>query len=180
MSGTSKLASIVVALGVAYAFVYPSLNDLSVLRAEEQKYEEAITTVQNIENRKNELLTQFNQVSATDRKKIETLLPDSLDFVRLTSDIDAIGSKYGIAIDKVSAIGHDTSSGTSIESAAPAKPYQSAVVGFSFVASYDTFVKFLNDLERSLRILDIHSIHLTPQAAGLYMYTVEFETYWFK
>lgn len=181
MSSTSKLAYIILTLAIAYLFIYPSVGELSALTAEKQKYTDTLTMISNIENKKNELLTEFNNISATDRKDIETILPNSLDFVNLISQIDAVAAKYGISVDKVSSK-EAVSSGKSEETTTsqPSTSYQSAIIGFSFDATYEKFNAFLNDLEKSLRILDIKSIKLTTKDDGIYTYNVEFQTYWLK
>ena len=180
MSKISIITLLILTLVIGYAFAYPSFGDLSALTAEKQKYSDSLDMISNIENKKNELLTEFNNISAADRKSIETILPNSLDFVELVSQIDAVAAGYGISIDKVYSKDKVASAGKSIEEAAPQKPYQSAIVGFSFNASYEKFNAFMNSLEKSLRILDIKSIKLETQDSGIYTYNVEFETYWMK
>jgi len=180
MSNISIIAYIVLTLSVGYAFVYPSFGDVTKLLDQKQKDESSLEMVSNIENQKNELLTKFDGISAADKKNIETVLPSSLELVKLISDIDGVASKYGISINNISSKEVGSSVGDSIDNAAPAKPYQSSIIGFSFVASYDKFNAFLSDLEKSLRILDIRSVKLDTQENGVYSYNVEFETYWFK
>ena len=179
MSGISILTYIVLTLSVAYAFIYPSFGEVSALTQEKEKYNDALETVMNIENKKNELLTQFNSISEEDKKEINTILPTSFDFIRLISQIDAVASQHGISIDKISSK-ETASSGSSIEEAKPANSYRSAVISFSFEASYDKFLNFVNDLEKSMRILDIKSVGLQTEEKGFNAYDVEFETYWLE
>jgi len=178
MSSTSKIAYIILTLAIAYMFIYPSVGEISALTAEKQKYTDTLAMISNIENKKNELLTKFNNISAADRKDIETILPNSLDFVNLISQIDSVAAKYGISIDKVSSkeTGTSDKSGETTSS----QSYQSAIIEFSFDATYEKFNIFLNDLEKSLRILDIKSIKLTTKDNGIYTYNVQFQTYWLK
>lgn len=182
MGGTSILSYLILTLAVGYAFMYPKINEISLLKEEESRYENSLATVQNIEDKKNELLTKFNKVSAIDRKNIETFLPDSLNFVNLIYQIDAVASKYGIKIDKVSSKDLGSSVGSSIAESEAPKPYKSSTIGFSFEASYPKFQSFIADLEKSLRILDIRSLKISADVKenGLYKYDIEFETYSFK
>lgn len=178
MSNTSKLIYIILILAISYLFIYPSVGELSALTAEKHKYTDTLIMINNIETKKNELLTKFNNISAADRKDIETILPNSLDFVNLISQIDSVAAKYGISIDKVSSK-ESVVSGNSGETT-PSQSYQSAVIAFSFDATYEKFNAFLNDLEKSLRILDVKSIKLTTGDDGIYTYNIEFQTYWLK
>ena len=180
MSNIATIAYIILTLSVGYAFAYPSFGDLSMLMDEKQKYENTLDMVNNIEIKKKELLTEFNNISDEDKKNIDTILPSSLNFVKLISDIDAVAATHGIAIDKISLKETDDSFDESQEGAQPQSSYRSSVIGFSFNATYSKFNDFIDDLEKSLRILDIKSMQLRTQETGIYTYDVEFETYWLK
>ena len=180
MSSISIIAYLVLTLAIGYAFVYPSVGDISSLNQEKQKQQDSLDMVTTIESKKGELLTKFNNISPADKAEMATILPNSLDFVRLISQIDAVAANYGLSVDKISLKEVSSSVGNSIQTAEPNKPYQSAIIGFSFVASYDKFNLFLNDLEKSLRILNIKSLKIEPKEDGVYSYAVEFETYWLK
>ncbi len=180
MSGISIIAYLVLTLSIGYAFIYSSLGNINTLLDQKQKYADSLEMVNNIESKKEDLLKKFNAISDDDKKNIDTVLPSSLNFVRLISQIDAVAANYGISIDRISSKDVSPSVGTSIENAAPSETYQSSIIGFSFIASYDKFNAFLSDLEKSLRILDIKSANLGVQQNGLYSYNVEFETYWLK
>lgn len=147
---------------------------------EKQKYENSLEMINSIESKKNKLLAEFDKISEQDKKNIETILPSSLDFVKLISQIDRVAANYGIIIDKITSKEVSSSVGNSVATAQPQKIYNSSIIGFSFTAPYDKFSSFMNDLEKSLRILDIKSIKLETQEKGLNLYQVEFETYWLK
>jgi len=180
MSSISIIAYVVLSLAIGYAFTYPAVGKVSNLMVEKQKYEESLKTVSNIENKKNELLTEFNKISDKDKKDIDTILPNSLNFVRLISQIDSVASKYNIVIKRTSSRDTSSQSGDFIGEGQSESAYNSAIVSFSFDAPYDKFRAFMDDLEKSLRILDIKNIKLTADEKGGYSYNVEFETYWLK
>lgn len=180
MSGISILSYLLLTLSIGYAFVYPAIGDISFLKQEKQKYLQSLETVRNIENKTNELLTQFNNIPPEERAKIDIVLPDSFEFVKIVHQIDNVAAKYGISIDDISSAENTFSASNSIEQAEPEKPYNSATIKFSFTSSYENFLNFLNDLERSLRILDLKSVKLLTEEGGTYSYEVELETHWLK
>ncbi|OHB15292.1 MAG: hypothetical protein A2431_01550 [Candidatus Zambryskibacteria bacterium RIFOXYC1_FULL_39_10] len=180
MSNTTLLIYFLLTIAVGYAFAYPSVGEISALMTEKEKQESTLVMMTEIEAKKNELLTKYNKISSEDKKYIETVLPDSLDFVKLISQIDAVGSKYGLSVDKTSFRQTDSAQGETVSEAGPQKPYQSAIISFSFNGSYSQFNSFMNDLGQSLRILDIKSLKLTGADNGVYSYNVEFEVYWLK
>lgn len=180
MSKTSILSYIVLTLVIGYAFIYPAFGEISSLLEQKQKYVTTLETVGNIESKKNALQSKFDEIPPKTKADIETILPSSLNFVKLISQIDAVAANYGISVDKISVREVGSSVGNSIEEAGPIKDYQSSIVGFSFEASYDKFNTFVGELEKSLRILDVRLVKLNTAANGVYSYDVEFETYWLK
>jgi len=180
MSSISILAYIILTLSIGYAFIYSPTGDLSALINEKQKYNKSLATVGSIENKKDELLTEFNNISTDERKEIDTILPDSMDFVKLVSQIDAVAASHGISIDKITSRELDSSTGETVEDTAPEELYKSSIIGFSFAAPYEEFGAFMGDLGKSLRILDISSVKLATQEGGVYSFSVEFKTYWLK
>lgn len=180
MSSTSTLAYIILGLAIGYLFVYPSWNEIAVLQTEKAGFEESLRVISDIENKKNELAAQYNKISEADRKNIDTVLPDSLNFVKLISEIDTVAGKQGISIDNIGSRETDPAVGASIAEAQPQKPFSSAIISFSFTSSYDRFNTFMDSLEKSLRILDVKSVKITTLPGGQYNYTVDLETYWLK
>lgn len=180
MKSTSSLAFIILSLAIIYAFVYPSFGEISMLNAERQKYQASLDTIANIEEQKNQLLTEFNRISEENKASIEAVLPDSLDYTKLVSDIAAMAISHGISLDKIAKRELDSSVGNSIEEAGPPKLYRSGTVTLTFEASYQSFGAFLGDLEESLRVLDLRSAKMDVQQNGLYAYNLEFETYWLE
>lgn len=180
MSSTSILAYFILAASVVYVFVYPPYQEISILMGEKEKYDEYLAMAMNVDAKTSQLLTKFNQITPEEKKNIDTVLPDSYNFVRLVSQIDNIAGQYGIKIDRITSRDVSSSVGDSIAEAGPDKQYKSAVIGFSFTATYEKFNEFMAALEKSLRILDIRSVRINTATTGLYTYSVEFEVYWLK
>ncbi len=179
MSSTAILSYLVLSISVVYAFIMPFIGNSSRLLGEKARYQEALDQVSNIEAKKNALETEFKQISAAQINKVETLIPSSLNFVKLIADIDAAASKYGISIDKVSSTNNSSAAG-SISETQNIEDYNSATISFEFASTYTQFNDFLNDLEKSLRILDIKSIQITTGENTVYTYKLSLSTYWSK
>jgi len=116
--------------------------------------------------------------------RLQKLLPDTVDNVRLIIDMDEIAKRYGLTIGNVrldetkvtkSGAKDSTATITGGESG-----YGTIPMGFSVTADYDTFLSFLEDLETSLRIIDITNIGLKPGANNIYSFDVSLKTYWLK
>jgi uncharacterized protein YoxC len=98
------LSYLILSIAVIYSFVLPSYGEISFLMEENKKYDNSIESIRQIENRTTELLTQVKNIDPEVKNKVETVLPNSLDFVRLVSQIDNVASNYALRINDISVV----------------------------------------------------------------------------
>jgi Tfp pilus assembly protein PilO len=155
-------------------------NDIFVLQAEKGRIADTIDQVKKIEDKKNQLLAEYNQISTADKASIATLLPDHLDFVRLISQIDTIARGYGIAIIEVSAKEIAIDRSESVSEVVPPPLFNTGRVTMVFKGDYEKYSNLIRDIEKSLRIIDVRnvSIKTETEASGQFEFKVEFDTYW--
>lgn len=172
---------IFVSLGLFYVFIDPRLQEVRSLIEQERGYKEAIVKAEELMSVRDQLLTQYNSIPRSDLERLEKIVPDSVNFVKLVADIDSVAGRNlivprGIDISEVA----DESLG--INDPASLKPYLSSTITFSFVSSYERMILFLTDLEKSLQMIDIKSVTFSADGKddGLYDFTVSFQTYWLR
>ncbi len=181
MGSSSTLAYLILTVSIVYSFAYPYFEEVSSLLSEKQKYNSILDSIDEINNKKNELMTKFASIPDLDKKNMEIILPEYYSFVKLASDIDMVALKYGIIIQNINSKNIGYENGNTINNAEnSARPYGSSIIGFSFTSSYNNFKSFIDELEKSLRILDIKSLKIQPNDKGSYDFDIEFETYWLR
>lgn len=165
-------------LVIFFWYVNPTYGTIQKLRAEQSQFDEALNKSKELQAVRDTLLSKYNKFSAADVARLEKLLPDGVDNVKLVLDIDNIASRYGLRIRNVT-----VESGTQKDQriiAPDTGPTGSVLLSFTIAASYATFVQFLKDLEQSLRLTDINSVSFTTNAGDLTEYRVSLKTYWLK
>lgn len=179
MKNNTAIVLLLLSIGLFYTFTnvqYKSVKDLRELSGE---YKSVLRNISAIVSLRDNLFVTYSAIPKTEIDRLNKVLPDNIDTVRLALDLDSMASKYGISIKSVK-----TSTGTGsanvIVLPENAKSYDTAVVSFSFVARYEDFKRFLGDLESSLRILDVRSVAFQANDTGFYGYQVSVETYWLK
>jgi Tfp pilus assembly protein PilO len=164
------------ALGITFGYVGPTYRgvtsgadlakkSIKELQAEKLRYEDALSKAAEIEDVKKGLLVKYNSVTEKDREKLTKFLPDNIDFVRLIIDINNIASNMGMSLRDINFAGSEApsvSTGNAIALSANV-PYSSATLGFSVSGSYSDLVSFLNQMEKSLRLVDVESVKLEPK-----------------
>lgn len=168
---------ILAAVGLFFGYVDPAYQDLKGVRQEARAYDEALTKSRELQAVRDQLLSKYNTFSPQDLARLEKLLPDSIDNVRLILDIDNIAARYGMRVrnvtlddmsNRAAALGEDTAL------------LRSVTLSFSVSAKYEDLLRFLADLERSLRLLDVTGLSFTARDGALNEYSVSVRTYWLK
>ena len=175
-------------------YVRPTYDAVQTNRAQVGRFDEALAKTREIQELKSSLLSRYNLFAGANLDRLQKMLPDHVDNVRLVLDMDGIASKYGIRIQNVavqeSGKADDEASGTVLNGGATTgRPYRSINLQFQVVATYDDFVLLLRDLESSLRIVDMTTLSVRRRSDerlniegdvqdAIYTFGVSLRTYW--
>jgi Tfp pilus assembly protein PilO len=173
---------IVIAAALFIVYIDPQYQKIKTLRAEEATYDGALTKSRELQEERNKLISKRNTFSPESLRKLERLLPDNVDNIRLIIDIDTIAARYGLRVRNVAVNNPQTSREAPNAGAVGDSGDGVGSVELSFVvtAQYEDFLRFLKDLERSVRIVDINSISFGVGEGDLIQYSVAVRTYWLR
>ncbi|PIR85197.1 hypothetical protein COU15_02205 [Candidatus Kaiserbacteria bacterium CG10_big_fil_rev_8_21_14_0_10_45_20] len=170
---------ILVAGGILFGFINPTWSEIKVLREEEEKYNSALDRSRLLQETRDQLLSRYNTFSPAELARLEKFLPDNVDNVRLILDIDSIAGRYGMRIRDV-ILSSDTSRTDLGQLGPDENRFDSRILSFSVTGSYTEFRAFLEDLEQSLRLVDVMKITFSSTDSGVYDYSLSIKTYWLK
>lgn len=170
---------VVIAGGIFFGSIDPSYDRIQGLRAEEATFDQALNRSKELQQVRDQLLSRYNTFSQSDLDRLEKMLPDNVDNVRLVLDLDSIAARYGMRIRNIALEATETRSQRG-QVGSSDSDYQSVVLSFSVAGEYDAFRSFLEDLEQSLRLVDVTSVAFSATPSGLYDYSVGVKTYWLK
>jgi Tfp pilus assembly protein PilO len=185
-----------ISITVFFVLTNPIYNDISTLKTQVSSYNEALDNSKALENERDKLTAKFDSIDKTNLAKLQTLLPENVDNVRLILEIGQIASPYGMVLKDVKYNTTDTGTATATGAiqgtiAKPtSKNYGVFDLEFSTSGSYNNFISFTKDLESNLRIVDISSISFSSDASPasgakanspeVYTYNFKIKTYWLK
>lgn len=160
---------------------YQGPGGIKSLQAQVSAFDEALNKAQELKSNRDQLISKRNTFSTDNVQKLERILPDNVDNIRFVIDINGIAARRNLSLKNVS-LGtvSDAKSGRSALSVGSSgDPVGSAEISFALSATYDEFLAFLQDLEHSLRIVDIEKISLKSSDIGeRYEYSLTIRTYW--
>lgn len=180
MKGILPIICVVAAGAIFYFYIDPTYASIKEVRAHEATLDQALDRALDLQQTRDQLLSRYNTFAQADVDHLTKLLPDHVDNVRLTLDMDGIASRYGMRVRNVSIEKPGQNSNLSGTIGPDEAQYESLVLSFTVSGTYDTFRQFLSDLERSLRLVDVVGVHFTSTDSSVYDFTVSIKTYWLK
>ncbi len=184
MKSLTPIIFIGVSVALFFIFTDPAYKEVKTLREKNAQYQDVLDKSDELLRQRKTLQDKYNSFSEADVLKLKKLLPDTVDNVRLIIDIDEIAKRYGLTIKNVRLDESKASKGGAKDATATITAGESRFgvipMGFSVSADYNTFLSFLEDLEGSLRIVDVTNISLKPGANNIYSFDVSLKTYWLK
>lgn len=169
-----------IAIGGFFMFTKPIYEEINVLKAEVADYSEALDNSKSLDAEKDELVKKYNAIDTDDLNKLEKLLPDGVDNIKLILEIEKLAAPYGMVLRDIK---YDVKSsnkelsketGTQNEreliseedglSSGDNKDYGTWDLSFSVQGSYFNFLNFVRSLEKNLRIVDIASIDFSSES----------------
>lgn len=175
------LILVAAAVGLFMLYTDPAYQGVKDLQAKVGAYDEALNKSQELKRTRDQLISRRNTFPPEGLQKLERILPDNVDNIRLIIDINAIAARHSLSIRNIQLgqVSDSTTNRNALAVGVSGDPVGSVELGFSVSASYEDFLAFLQDLEHSLRIVDVEDISFSVQPdTALYDYTLNIRTYW--
>lgn len=183
-----------IAITVFVMYTNPFYNEIPILKTKVAAYNEALDNYKILISEREKLATKYKAIDPDNLLKLQKLLPENVDNIRLILEIEKIALPYGMVLADVK-YNATTTTAEVVQGGRIAKPahkdYGIFDLEFSTSGSYDNFISFTKDLEKNLRIVDISSISFssdtninsnikTTPSLEIYKYDFKIRTYWLK
>lgn len=154
-------------------------KNLSVTQSDAKQY---ATLGQDVVNR-------YQSLDPSQIQRLKKMVPDAIDTVRLINDVNGIAKSTSMTLKKVDYNPEEIKKGGTEDLRTATENsrllYGSYSIRFAVVGSYKNFLSFVEELENSLRILDITNISFSSNASqnspqDVYEYTITAKTYWLR
>lgn len=195
----SLFLSLAISVSLFFIFIDPFYKDIKELKNDVSVYNKALTNSADLKKTRDILIDDYKKIKKEDKDKLSHLLPSSIDNIELILEIEKIANLYGMPIKDIkfdSKSIEDGSSSKIVNVFAGGVPSANLSYGifpmeFSVEGKYETFISFLKELEKNLRIVDVKSISFNsssassldpknPDSSSIYSYSLKVQTYWLK
>ncbi|MEK7504783.1 MAG: type 4a pilus biogenesis protein PilO [Patescibacteria group bacterium] len=161
----------------------PVLGQIDKWQEKKTALEEGLKSAQDLIERQNALIAERNEISDEQFERLDKLIPEQVDNVRLIIEMGRIGSRNGMPMRNVT-VTTGTKDGEEPALVLPEGDVKNQLnevdISFTVSGSYPLFKSFMKNLADNLRILDINSFSVKAGEGSLYDYNVGLTTYWLK
>ena len=187
---------IVLAAGIYFTVTQSMLDGAKAVQAVNVQYLAAIDSADQLIKVRDQVLKDYNTLSLDDKGRLNKMLPNTVDNIRLIIDLNSVALKHGFSLRNIKAVASaagqkSTTASVSTPQMMPANNMNGAntiatplldtvTVSFSVSAPYLQFISFMQDLEADLRIMDLTHLTMSVNDTGTYDYSLEFKTYWMR
>lgn len=175
---------IVASIWIVFGYGKARYDDLKQLKVMKADYKKALDDARLVQKIRDEKYTEFDSIPLADKEKLAIFLPEKINIARLLLNVSSLAKSHNLSLSDVKV------SGIENESSVVQNPYdegvirkeekaKSADVVMSFGGKYSDFVKFLEEAENSLTLLDATSVSFKQDPTNKNSnFSVTFRTYW--
>lgn len=169
---------IAAAIWIFWSYTSPIYKEAGGLKEVRADYKNKLAQANEFQKKYENLLAEYQSFSGDNLARLSRLAPDKVDAIRLIIEVGDIAAKQNLLIKniKISEPAKETADVAN-------QGFNSTDLSFSVTGGYEQFIVFLQDLEKSLRILDVISIKFDAAdvaKTGNYTFDVTLRTYWLK
>jgi len=179
---------ILVAIGTYFTVTKGIIDNANIVSDSNKQYVAAIDSAKQLKTNIDKLVHDYSQIDPNDITKLNSMIPENADNIRLILYMNNFAQKHGLVLNSLNVSGGYTPDSKKKQSASnssalsnavsPNPQLQKALISFSVSASYQQFINFLQDMEASLRVLDITHLSMSINENGVYSWSIELQTYW--
>jgi len=176
---------LIISIGSFVVLTNPLYGDIKVLMEEDASYSNALSNSLELQKVRDVLIEKYNQFPAKDIKRLEGMIPASVDNIKLAIEIQKIGEEKGLSVESVQydPKENETQSKDLLGREAATTNDDFEVFELEIIAkgTYEQFINFLEGIEQNLRIVDVSKVEFTSGNAvlntNIYTYNITIKTY---
>ena len=171
----------VIAIAIFFSYTSPTWNgSIAAAKAAIANDKEALDAAHAYVAEQNQLASERDAIDPESLKALATFLPNSVDNVSLTLDLNALAARSGLSISNIDVTGKETEQSATDNgfSIADNDPVGSVTISLSAVGTFGALEKFLYGVEMSARLLDVRDLTIKSSDTGVYDYTMTLRLYW--
>ena len=181
----TPLILIILSLGIYFTFTKDKIEELKTIQVVNAEYQKALDDSDTLILERDNALAVYNTIQKQDQERLEKMIPDNEDNVRLIIDLNGVAARHGMLVKNIKTASPKDNPNSNNQNSGQTSivlpgTYNTVTLSFDTSTNYANFIGFLKELQLSLRIMEISKISLKANDLGNYDYSVEIKTFWLK
>src|SRR3989344_2512119 len=177
---TFSIILVLIGFAVYYFFLTDQWQALKEVRSDVAAANLALAELKDISQKADSLRETYNSVRQEDKEKISRMIPTGSDTANAVTDLEQTTARNGMILRSVDfAL---PAAGKQATGAGKEFNLQSGLyilpVSFEVIGRYDSFRRFLADLELNQRVLDVQTVNFGSAVADAYTFQLRAKAYY--
>jgi hypothetical protein len=168
-----SLLFIVTAVAMFLVWTRPHLREIDSLKIRKDAFNQALADSRELQQLRDALLVKFNSIKTTDLEKFDKMILQAADPTKLMVAVDNMSKASNVILKDFGA--EEISEEQAGKGVAP--KYKKVQMGITLSASYENFLGFLGQLQKSLRLMDVDKITFNAADEDLYDFNLQAVSY---
>ncbi len=164
-----------------FTWTLPEYREIESLRGQEIGFSDVLASVERLKEQSGAVLSKYNSIAQEDIDRLNKFLPSQIESIKLVIELEEITKNRRLLLKSINVRSPEKNQKNSFgANKNNKKDFEEIEVDMSVVGSYNSFISFLGDLEKSLRLIDIKKISFIAGDVDSYEFRIKAGTYWMK
>lgn len=172
---------IVICVGMYFVYIKPTGDKVKTLSREKNGYNNILSKTKELKQTREDILEVYNSISREDIDRLNKIVPETFSPVLFLNDLTGQISQYGMKVKNFRTSEPKPENRAAMLAQSKGDSYITTIVNFNVSGPYSEFLKLLNDLESSLRLIDVVGLTVTSNYRSSSInsldYSLELKTY---
>ncbi len=165
------------AVAVFFTWTKPYFEETKTLESQKVSLEEILNNSRQIQELRDNLLTQYNDIPQDNLDRLNKMLPDHPDSIKFIIELSNVLNNNGMSLKNINV--NDTKTEEKFDFGQE-QPFETMEFTLKTTGSYNSFYSFLKDLEKDLRVVNIDSLNFVSSQTDSYEFNITGLAYWKK
>ncbi len=172
MKNSTATLIIILSLGIGFFYTYPSYKKIESVSLEKKTFSDALNDAKELKELQNNLISQYKSLNQTDLENLKKVVPEFFDGESLVAIINSIASSHSMRLSEVSILKDNDRIASD-----PNKVdiYKTKEISFVLKGDYKNFILSLQNMEKSMLIMDLKKISIKKDQRSLDQNILDFE-----
>jgi Tfp pilus assembly protein PilO len=163
---------------IFFNWTQPVLNEIKSLYEQEATLNSILSNFREFQTSRDDILSKYNSVTKEDMEKLNKLIPSAANAIDLVVITENMAKNSGLILKNIDVKKPEDKQKATFDD--KKSSVGNILVTMKVTGSYKSFVSFLENLEKNLRLVEIERLSFVAGETDLYEYNIIAETFWKK